>query len=405
MQADSRPEQTVLRLVMAQCNLLVGDIHANTELVIESAHRARDELGAELIVFPELTLTGYPPEDLLLRSGLQELVDAGLARIRSEVSGIYVLVGHPEQTAEGRYNAASLIHDARVVARCRKNLLPNYSVFDEKRYFVAGEGFCVADVAGVPVAVTICEDIWTPESVRAAADAGARLVVNLNASPFHTGKGNEREAVVAMRVAETACPVVYVNLVGGQDELVFDGGSFVLDQSASTVVRAPAYQQGLYPVDFEIAQGELRPIAGEVTPADDEVASIYQALVLGVRDYIDKNAFNGVVIGLSGGVDSALTLAIAVDAIGAERVEAVMMPSRYTMDMSLEDARAEAQALAVDYREIPIEQPFEAFLEVLSDVFAGTEPDVTEENIQARCRGVILMALSNKQGRMVLTTG
>ena len=405
MQADSRPEQAVLRLVMAQCNLLVGDIPANTEQVIESAHRARDELGADLIVFSELTLTGYPPEDLLLHPGLQDLVDAGLARIRSEVSGIHVLVGHPEQTAEGRYNTASLIHDARVVARCRKNHLPNYSVFDEKRYFVAGDGFCVADVAGVPVAVTICEDIWTPESARAAVDAGARLLVNLNASPFHTGKGNEREAVVAMRVEETACPVVYVNLVGGQDELVFDGGSFVLDQSATTVVRAPAYQQGLYPVDFEIAQGELRPIPGEVTPRDDERASIYQALVLGVRDYIDKNGFNGVVIGLSGGVDSALTLAIAVDAIGAERVEAVMMPSCYTIDMSLEDARAEARALAVDYREIPIEQPFEAFLETLSDVFAGTERDVTEENIQARCRGVILMALSNKQGRMVLTTG
>jgi len=405
MPADTRPEQAVLRVVMAQCNLLVGDIPANTELVIESAHRARDELGADLIVFPELTLTGYPPEDLLLRSGLQELVDAGLARIRSEVSGIHVLVGHPEQTAEGRYNAASLIHDARVVARCRKNLLPNYSVFDEKRYFVAGEGFCVADVAGVPVAVTICEDIWTPESARAAADAGARLLVNMNASPFHTGKGNEREAVVAMRVQEMACPVVYVNLVGGQDELVFDGGSFVMDQSATTVVRAPAYQQGLYPVDFEVAQGELRPLPGEVTPRQDERASIYQALVLGVRDYIDKNGFNGVVIGLSGGVDSALTLAIAVDAIGAERVEAVMMPSCYTIAMSLEDARAEARALAVDYREIPIEQPFEAFLETLSDVFAGTERDVTEENIQARCRGVILMALSNKQGRMVLTTG
>jgi NAD+ synthase (glutamine-hydrolysing) len=227
----------------------------------------------------------------------------------------------------------------------------------------------------------------------------------MNASPFHTGKGNEREAVVAMRVQETACPIVYVNLVGGQDELVFDGGSFVLDASAHTVVRAPAYQEGLYPVDFESVEGRLRPTAGEVSARDDELGSIYQALVLGVRDYISKNGFNGVVIGLSGGVDSALTLAIAVDAIGAERVEAVMMPSRYTTEMSLEDARAEAQALAVDYREIPIEQPFEAFLETLSEVFAGSERDVTEENIQARCRGVILMALSNKQGRMVLTTG
>jgi NAD+ synthase (glutamine-hydrolysing) len=405
MQSDTRSEQTVLRLVMAQCNLVVGGIPANTELVIEAAHRARDEFGADLIVFPELTLTGYPPEDLLLRPGLQELVDAGLARIRGELAGIHVLVGHPEQTMQGRYNAASLIRDGEVIARCRKEHLPNYSVFDEKRYFVGGEGFCVADVVGVAVAVTICEDIWTPESARAAVDAGARLLINMNASPFHTGKGNEREAVVAMRVQETACPIVYVNLVGGQDELVFDGGSFVLDESAHTVVRAPAYEEGLYPVDFESAEGRLKPIAGKVSPCDDEFGSVYQALVLGVRDYINKNGFKGVVIGLSGGVDSALTLAIAVDAIGAERVEAVMMPSRYTTEMSLEDARAEAQALAVDYREIPIEQPFEAFLETLSEVFAGTERDVTEENIQARCRGVILMALSNKQGRMVLTTG
>jgi NAD+ synthase (glutamine-hydrolysing) len=405
MPSSTRSEQTELRLVMAQCNLMVGDIPANTELVMAAARRARDEFGADLIVFPELTLTGYPPEDLLLRPGVQELVDAGLARIRGELSGIHVLVGHPEQTMQGRYNAASLIRDGEVIARCRKDHLPNYSVFDEKRYFVGGEGFCVADVGGVAVAVTICEDIWTPESARAAVDAGAGLLVNMNASPFHAGKGNEREAVVAMRVQETACPIVYVNLVGGQDELVFDGGSFVLDASAHTVVRAPAYQEGLYPVDFESVEGRLRPISGEVSACDDEPGSIYQALVLGVRDYINKNGFNGVVIGLSGGVDSALTLAIAVDAIGAERVEAVMMPSRYTTEMSLEDARAEAQALAVDYREIPIEQPFEAFLETLSEVFAGTERDVTEENIQARCRGVILMALSNKQGRMVLTTG
>ncbi len=244
-----------------------------------------------------------------------------------------------------------------------------------------------------------------PEPARDAADAGARLLINMNASPFHIGKGDEREAVVADRVEETGCAVVYVNLVGGQDELVFDGGSFVLDRFGATMARAPAYQQGLYPVDFEIVQGTLQPIATEVAPRLDEPASVYQALVLGVRDYIEKNGFQGAVIGLSGGVDSALTLAIAVDAIGAERVEAVMMPSRYTAEMSLEDARLEAEALAVDYRELPIEKPFTAFLDALSEVFAGTEPDVTEENIQARCRGVILMALSNKQGRIVLTTG
>ena len=405
MNTAFRPDHSALRLVMAQIDLLVGDISANSERVIESARRARDELDADLVVFPELTLTGYPPEDLLLRPGLQLLVDAALDRIRAQISGIHVLVGHPEQTSAGRFNTASLIFEGEILARCRKHHLPNFSVFDEKRYFVSGEGFCVADVAGVTLGVSICEDIWMPEPARAAADAGARLLVNMNASPFHTGKGDEREAVVRKRIEETACPVVYVNLVGGQDELVFDGESFVLDQSGATLVRAPACTEGLYPVDFEITDGILRPLPGDVAPRVAEVASVYQALVLGVRDYIEKNGFRGVVIGLSGGIDSALVLAIAVDAIGAERVETVMMPSRYTADMSREDARAEAQALGVDYQEISIEQPFEAFLGVLSDAFEGAGADTTEENIQARCRGVILMALSNKQGRMVLTTG
>ncbi len=399
------PEHPALRLVMAQVNLMVGDVTANTALVIESARRARDEFGADLIVFPELTLAGYPPEDLLLRPGFQEMVDEALLWIRREVRDIYVLVGHPEQTAEGRFNAASLLYDGDVLARCRKRNLPNYSVFDEKRYFVHGDGYCVAEVRDVPVGITICEDIWTPEPAQAAAQEGAKLLVNLNASPFHRGKSGEREAAVADRARETGCPVVYVNLVGGQDELVFDGESFALDQRGETMVRAPTGCDGLYPVDFEIAADALRVLPGLIAPRLDADASIYQALVIGTRDYIEKNAFEGVVIGLSGGVDSALTLAIAVDAIGAERVEAVMMPSRYTADISLEDARAEAEALGVRYREIPIEPVFNAFLTALAPEFQGTRPDTTEENIQARCRGVILMALSNKQGRMLLTTG
>ncbi len=405
MPASDRPAQAALRLVMAQCNFMVGSIPANTERVIEAALQARDRLNADLIVFPELTLTSYPPEDLLLRPGFQELVDAALARLRRQISGIHLLVGHPEMTAAGRFNSASLIRDGQVLARCHKHHLPNYSVFDEKRYFVSGEGYCVADVAGIALGITICEDIWMPEAARLAADAGAQLLVNLNASPFHTGKGGEREAEVANRVVETGCPVVYVNLVGGQDELVFDGESFVLDSAARTVVRAPAFEEGLFTVDFERRDGRIEPVAGALTARQNDLPSIYQCLVLGVRDYVEKNGFKGAIIGLSGGVDSALTLAIAVDAIGAGRVEAVMMPSRYTADMSLEDARAEAEALGVDYRVIPIEAPFKGFLDVLADAFAGTQPDVTEENIQARCRGVILMALSNKQGRILLTTG
>ncbi len=406
MPSDRKPgDRASLRLVMAQCNLLVGDVAGNTDKVIELARRARDEFDADLVVFPELTLTGYPPEDLLLRPALQEMVDAGLHRILSGVRGIHILVGHPELEGHARFNAASLIFERRVVARCRKHYLPNYSVFDEKRYFVPGDGYAVAEVNGVPLGMTICEDIWMPEPARQARQAGARLLVNINASPFHVGKGDIRESVVAGRVAETGCPVVYVNLVGGQDELVFDGESFVLDQEGRVVQRAPACSEGLYEVDIEAQDGVVRPLAGEVAGRPPEIAGIYQALVLGVRDYIEKNGFQGVVIGLSGGVDSALTLAIAVDAIGADRVEAVMMPSRYTADISLEDARAEAETLGVDYRIIPIEPAFQAFLDMLSDAFKDSQPDVTEENIQARCRGVILMALSNKQRRMVLTTG
>jgi NAD+ synthase (glutamine-hydrolysing) len=404
-QSVPRPEKSALRLVMAQRDFLVGAVSRNADGVIEAAQQARDELGADLIVFPELTLAGYPPEDLLLRPGFQEIVDQALLRVRSQVSGIHVLVGHPEKTAEGRFNTASLIRDGDIIARCRKHNLPNYSVFDEKRYFVAGEGFCVAEIAGVRVGVSICEDIWMPEPAQAAVAAGAQLLVNLNASPFHIGKGNEREAVVANRAQETHCAVVYVNLVGGQDELVFDGESFVVDQAGTTVIRAPAYQHGLYPVDFELAGESLKPLPGQLTPRLSEEASVYHALVKGVRDYIAKNGFQGAVIGLSGGIDSALTLCIAVDAIGADQVEALMMPSRYTADISLEDARAQARALGVDYREISIEPPFNAFLEALSEVLAGTEADTTEENIQARCRGVILMAVSNKQGRILLTTG
>jgi len=402
---STRPQASALRLVMAQVDLRVGDVPGNVSRVIDCAVQARDELNADLIIFPELTLTGYPPEDLLLRPALHDMVAEGLERLCTEVRGIHLLVGHPEQTRQGHYNSASLICDGRIVACCRKHHLPNYSVFDERRYFVPGDGFCVTEVAGVHIGVTICEDIWAPEPARAAVDAGAQLLVNLNASPFHTGKSNERESVVAERVGETGCPVVYVNLVGGQDELVFDGESFVLDRHSATVVRAPACEEGLYPVDFEKGAEGIEVLPGKISARIEDVAGIYQVLVLGVRDYIEKNGFRGAIIGLSGGIDSALTLAIAVDAIGADRVQAVMMPSRYTADISLEDARTEAVTLGVAYQEIPIEPPFNSFLDVLSDVFAGTQRDTTEENIQARCRGVILMALSNKQGRILLTTG
>lgn len=394
-----------LRIVMAQLDFLVGAIDANTDKVIAACRQARDELGADAIVFPELALTGYPPEDLLFRPHFIDSVETAVDRLVDEVEGIVAIVGHPLTEAGALYNVASVIGQGEVMASYRKQYLPNYGVFDEKRYFTAGDSPCVIPVNGIPVGVTLCEDIWQPGPARQAAEAGARLLVNLNASPFHAGKGFEREVLLEQRASEAGLPVVYVNLVGGQDELVFDGGSVVLNARGEVTQRVAACVEGLYPVDFQAGPDRVEPVSGECVPHLDAVEAIYQVLVLGVRDYIEKNHFPGAVLGLSGGIDSALTLAIAVDAIGAERIEVVMMPSRYTAAMSLEDARAEAGALGVDYHEISIEPVFKAFLDALEETFAGLPPDTTEENIQARCRGNILMAISNKKGRMLLTTG
>jgi len=396
---------SMLRIAMAQLNMLVGDIEGNAARVIAAAEQARDELKADLVVFPELTLTGYPPEDLLLRPRLLTRTLAALEGINQKLRGIDVVLGYPHAAVGGIYNAASLLRDGKVVSTYHKQHLPNYSVFDEKRYFAAGSEACVVEIKGVPVGLTICEDIWQPGSVSQACAAGARFIVNINASPFHINKGNEREHTVRERVAEGQVPVLYVNLVGGQDELVFDGGSFVMDSQGQITQQAPAFEEGLFLSEFQIDGDTVTPVPGEYTAPLSVEASVYKALVLGVGDYIEKNGFPGVVLGLSGGIDSALSLAIAVDAIGAERVEAVMMPSRYTADISLDDARAEAETLGVDYRVIPIEPAFNVFLDSLKDEFAGREVDTTEENIQARCRGILLMAISNKKGKMVLTTG
>ena len=394
-----------LRVVIAQCNLLVGDVPGNTDQVIRLSNEARDSHKADLVVFPELTLTGYPPEDLLLRPGLQRMVDAALQEILAVVRDIHVLIGYPLQVNDERFNAASILYNGEVITTCHKRHLPNYSVFDEMRYFTAGKGYAITRINNIALGITICEDIWRPEPARLATDAGAQLLININASPFHARKDEEREAVVAQRVQECGIPVIYANLVGGQDELVFDGESFVMNDQGQVTQRCPACREGLFAVDFETIGQAVQPVPGEITGRLSIEAAVYQTLVLGVRDYIDKIGFKGAVIGLSGGIDSALTLAIAVDAIGADRVEVVMMPSRYTAQMSLDDAQAQADALGVVCREISIESVFESFLELLRDAFAGTQPDTTEENIQARCRGVILMALSNKQGRIVLTTG
>lgn len=396
---------TLLKLALAQINPLVGDIEGNTEQVIAHARKARDELSAQVVVFPELVLCGYPPEDLLLRQGLYPRVWSALERVRREVNGIDVVLGYPEQTADGVYNSVCLIRDGEVVANGRKQHLPNYSVFDEKRYFQSGPGYVITDIQGVKIALLICEDVWLPTPMQEARAAGAQMALVINASPFHIDKGQERERALADRIGDTNIPVLYVNQVGGQDELVFDGGSFIMDNQAQVTQRVPLFVEGLFPVEIACQDGVCVPQPAEIAQVRTTEATVYDALVTGVRDYVNKNGFAGVVIGLSGGIDSALTLAVAVDALGAERVEAVMMPSQYTREMSLADAEAEAKSLGVDYQVIPIQPLFEAFLTSLAHEFEGRAVDTTEENIQARCRGVLLMAISNKKRRIVLTTG
>jgi len=394
-----------LRIALAQLNLFVGDVAGNTQRIIASSAEARDRLHADLVLFPELSLSGYPPEDLLFHAGLRQQVHSALERVRRETSGITVVTGYPEYVEQDIYNSAAVLRDAVAVANYRKQELPNYAVFDEKRYFTSGREPCVVEIKGIRVGLIICEDVWFPNPARAAKDHGAQLIVVINGSPYSLGYQERREEVVRARVKETGLPIVYVNLLGGQDELVFDGGSFVMNAQGEVVQRIAAYVEGLFPVDIDLIDGHAVPRPAHVEPPLSEEASVYNALVMGVRDYVNKHRFPGIVLGLSGGIDSALTLAIAVDALGADRVHAVMMPSRYTSQMSLDDAAAEAKALDVRYDVISIESMFASALESLKDVFAGRQPDTTEENIQARCRGLLLMAISNKTGRMVLTTG
>ncbi|UZR28518.1 NAD+ synthase [Methylococcus mesophilus] len=394
-----------LRIAIAQLDFLVGDVEGNAERVLAAAVRARDELGADAVVFPELALAGYPPDDLILRPDFLATVETALTALAARVRGIDVIVGFPERHDSLPFNSAAVLRDGGIHKIYRKQTLPNYGVFDEKRHFLPGSGPCVFDLRGVPVGLTICEDVWFPGPVEQAAAAGARLVLNLNASPFHIGKTAEREYVVRERIAAAGVPLVYANLVGGQDELVFDGASFVMDAAGDVVYRAPQFGEMLEAVEFAVDEGAARPLPARLVEPMGEVESVYAALVTGIRDYAGKNGFRGAVLGLSGGIDSAVTLALAVDALGADQVQAALMPSRYTSDMSIEDARLQAAALGVAWHLIPIEPAFRSFLDLLAEPFAGAAADVTEENIQARCRGIILMALSNKQGRILLTTG
>ena len=392
------------KIALAQMNPLLGDLTGNAQLIHKAALEAFNQ-GAKLVVTPELSLTGYPPEDLLLRPAFIQAAEQQLELLMKELAGyvdLTVIVGHPKQTLAGLQNYASVLRNGKVVAGYAKQELPNHEVFDEVRYFVPGNQACVFECDSIQYGLILCEDAWHPGPAKQAHAAGAQILLVPNASPYHLKKEALRIDVLRGHIDQTNMPLVYVNAVGGQDELVFDGGSFALNKNSEVVMSMPQFETGLGMVNVT-ATGELEK--GLIAPPQSVEAQAYQALVLGVRDYVNKNRFPGVIIGLSGGVDSALVLAVAVDALGADKVRAVMMASRYTADISWIDARELAKNLDVQYDEIPISGPVDALEQSLAEQFKGMKVDATEENIQARVRGTMLMALSNKTGRLVLTTG
>jgi NAD+ synthase (glutamine-hydrolysing) len=426
-----------LRLALAQIDSRVGDLEGNAAKISERIDEARDA-GAELVLFPELAVTGYPPEDLLLKEHFLQAATEAVAELAREAVGIVVLVGFPER-ADDVHNALAVLAEGELQAVYRKSVLPNYGVFDEQRYFQVGEGGAVLELGEARLGLTICEDIWTPGPPASdEALAGAALILNASASPYHVRKGLERERMLIQRARDNLCAVAICNLVGGQDELVFDGHSLLLDHEGCVLARAPQFAEALVvgTVDLQAAltarlrDTRLRPpvrralpevrrlgplartedtsdaiVGGDVAPLLEPEAEVYAALVLGTRDYVEKNGFGRVVIGLSGGIDSTLTLLIAVDALGAGRVTAVTMPSRYSTSGTRDDAKVLAENLGVELLEIPIASTMEAYDNLLAEHFEGREPDITEENLQARIRGNLLMALSNKFGWLVLTTG
>jgi NAD+ synthase (glutamine-hydrolysing) len=392
-----------VRVAVAQINCTVGDFAGNHRRIVQAAAAAQ-RAGAELLLTPELSLSGYPPEDLLLRGSFYAAADAALARLSVELAqfaDLRVVVGHPLAREGQRFNAASVLLRGVVAGTYCKHDLPNYDVFDEQRYFRPDNRPFVFEVRGTRFGINICEDTWYAYAPQCAAAAGAQVLLVANGSPFHLGKSAQRQEVLRANVCRHGLSLVYANLVGGQDELVFDGASFALDAKGQQAALAPAFVEHLLLVDF--VDGVPQP--GACAPVESIEAQAYRALQLGLRDYLDKNGFPGAIIGLSGGVDSALTLALAYDALGAERVRAIMMPSEFTADISVTDAREMARRLGVRYDEIPIGGVFEAFVRSLAPQFAGLAADTTEENLQARTRGTLLMALSNKSGSIVLTTG
>lgn len=412
MGADTTDSQEIslpmqdLNLVMAQLDPMVGDIPGNADRAIETVREAFLEHGADIVVLPELFLTGYPPEDLLLRPSMETRLREARARMAEKmVRDVMVVVGYPGRREGKLYNMAGVLYNGEWLAEYAKQLLPNYLVFDEQRYFMPGDKPLVVEHKGAKLGILICEDVWESGPSLQARDAGADILVTLNASPYHQDKPSERLELLEQRARDVALPVIYVNQIGGQDELVFDGGSCCVDAEGKLAVQAPHWDIWLQPVHFVQENGKWIPKEGpvdlDVTPEED----LYSALVTGLRDYVNKSGFKGVVLGLSGGIDSALSAAIAVDALGPQRVHAVMMPYHYTADISKDDAAEQARLLGIEYSVLPIAPMVDAFMDTLADSFEGTEKDTTEENLQSRCRGVLLMALSNKKGLMVLTTG
>jgi NAD+ synthase (glutamine-hydrolysing) len=388
-----------LKVSIAQLNLTVGDLSGNSDLMLDAIKQAKAE-SADLVVFPELSVSGYPPEDLLFRPGFISRVENAIQKLAEGTQGIVAVIGAPVMQDDKLYNQALVLSEGKVIAQYAKQKLPNYRVFDEKRYFIPGTENCIIEVKGIKIGLLICEDVWRESPAKAVVDAGAELLCVINASPFRLEKSAERQAMLNHSSDSYECPIVYANLVGGQDELVFDGDSCVYDAKGQLIYQAPVFEAGLYTINVPIDASGQNIQAKNLS--DNEL--MYKALVTGVRDYVNKNGFPGVLFGLSGGIDSALVAAIAVDALGKDRVEAVMMPFRYTSDMSIEDARKEAETLGIRYRELPIEPIFNSFMQTLDTEFAGTAQDTTEENLQARTRGVLLMAMSNKLGKMLLAT-
>ena len=402
-----------LKIALVQTDSLIGNIAANFNLIIETVTQIRNRLDVDLIVFPELMLAGYPPEDLLFRRDFIIEANNALFELANIAPDVGIVVGFPEFDGEKLYNSAAVLSEGCISAVYRKQKLPNYGVFDEARYFTAGDKPCVFEFKGQFIGLSICEDVWHSEIVQATKDAGAEILLTLNASPFHVGKAEQRESLISVHAKAAQIPIVYVNAVGGQDELVFDGASFVMNADGEIVFRAEEFVEQIGVVEFE----ELKHLPPCLPFKREEqkkapflkgvggFALIYKALVRGTVDYVRKNGFKGAILGLSGGIDSALVLAIAVDALGAENVEVVSLPSKYTLGMSNDDAKIQADIMGVKYHSIPIEPAVKAFTEMLAATFENTPADTTEENIQARCRGVVLMAMSNKQGKLLLTTG